>query len=177
MQEAVQFVHLEGHVESTPFSGLGELFDPPFYDTWTADTPASVRQGILRIQSALADDGPFDGAFAFSEGAAALMSALCQGNANSYGLKFVILIAPLPPFDPLGQRRLDIGQTRKHITDLFTILISGNTDPLGPLTQMTRDLLAEKRTMRIEWEGGHAVPNLGERLLWSRVVEGILTAN
>ena len=114
--------------------------------------------------------GPFDGVFAFSEGAAAFLSALVQ---HELELQFMILIAPTPPFDLAGRRRLDIKQTKEPIFDIPAILIQGQRDVLRTLTQMVRGLLDNDKTLTLEWDGGHEVPNSGENWLWDKVVTEI----
>ena len=150
--------------------GLDEYFSPPFLNFFGANDPSSVLEGAHRIRATFEKYGPFDGVFAFSEGAAAFLSSLVQ---HKLQLPFMILVAPTPPFDLAGRRRLDLNQTKEPILHTPTIVIQGQRDILRPLTQMVHGLLDNDKTLILEWNGGHEVPNSGEGLLWDKVVAEI----
>ena len=156
-----------------PNTGLDEIFPPPFYGFWEADLPESVLAAINRIRKTLTDEGPFHGAFAFSEGAAVLLSTLLHSALQSSALKFMVLVAPLPTFDITGRQRLDTNKTAGPIFQIPTILIEGSHDPLRPLVLLAKGLLSQDKTTVIEWTGDHTVPNSGEKWLWEKVVEAI----
>ena len=130
---------------------------------------------VHQIKKTLTDEGPFDGAFAFSEGAAVLLSTLLQDGMQSTVLKFMVLVAPFPPFEVSGRQRLDLSKTKGPIFHIPTILIEGAQDPFRPLILLAKDLLPQDKTTVIEWTGGHAVPNSGETWLWEKAVEAILS--
>lgn len=130
---------------------------------------------VDQIKKALIDDGPFDGAFAFSEGAAALLSALIQDGMQPFVPKFMVLVAPFPPFEVSGRQRLDGSKTEGPIVQIPTILIEGAEDPFRPLVILAKSLLPKDRTTVIEWGGGHAVPSSRENLLWEKVANAILS--
>ncbi|KAL8832588.1 MAG: hypothetical protein Q9191_000157 [Dirinaria sp. TL-2023a] len=156
-------------------TGLGEIFSPPFHKFWQANSPESVVAAVQQIKETLLNKGPFDGAFAFSEGAAALLSALIQDGMQASVPKFLVLVAPFPPFDISGRQRLDHSMTERPIVEIPTILIEGAEDPFRPLVHLAIALLPHDRTTVIEWGGGHAVPNSRENLLWEMVVNAILS--
>ena len=95
---------------------------PPhlFFEYFDANDPSSVLEGTLRIRATFEKAGPFDRVFAFSDGAAAFLSALVQ---HKFQLRFMILITPTPPFDLEGRRRLDLDQTGKPIFNIEAIVI------------------------------------------------------
>ncbi|KAL9102128.1 MAG: hypothetical protein Q9163_002689 [Psora crenata] len=132
-QDVISFEHIEGLIEvPTPpvFSGV---FSPPFFNFWHGNSPQTVINAVQRIKNTMADKGPFDGVFGVSEGGAALLSALMQEELQSFGLKFIVLVAPTPPFESSGRRRLDVSQTGRAMIEIPTIFITGAYDPLRPL--------------------------------------------
>ncbi|KAL8784316.1 MAG: hypothetical protein Q9195_009095 [Heterodermia aff. obscurata] len=153
---------------------LSGMFSPPFLKYWHGNSPESVLDAIRLIKNILLEAGPFDGAIGFSEGGAALLSTLMQDKLHSFSLKFLILIAPISPFDPTGERRLDKTQIQGPIIDIPTIFITGEHDPVRPLTKLAEELLPQSKTTVIEWSGGHAVPNSSQTSLWEKATAEIL---
>ena len=149
---------------------MDQYFSPPFFKFFGAEQPSSVLEVALRIKAKFEKDGPFHGAFAFSEGAATLLSALVQ---HKLPLQFMILIAPLLPFDLGGRCRLKVDQIKEPVFDVPTIVIQGQCDVIGGLTQLVHGLLDSDKTLTIEWDGGHEVPNSGEKWLWDKVITEI----
>lgn len=151
--------------------GLGDLFSPPFYHFYEPGNPASVLEGLSHIRSRVEEKGPFEGVFAFSEGAAAFLSTLVHGEMD---FKFMVLVSPVLPFDISGQKRLDATMTNGPIFNIPAIVIRGRNDVIGLMAIMAKELLVEETTVSLEWPGGHEVPSACERSLWSSVVERIL---
>ena len=97
-----------------------------------------------------------------------------QGKLHSFGLKLLILIALISPFDPTSERRPDETQIPRPIVDIPTIFITGEHGPIRRLTNLAEELLSQSKTIVIEWSGGHAVPNSSQTSLWEKATAEIL---
>ena len=110
--------------------------------------------------------------FAHSDGGAAALSTLLH---RPHNVKCLVLVAPLPPFDAIGRRRLDVSVTGKPLVQVPTLFVRGESDPLGPLIALTEGLVEQGQLTVYPWNGGHNVPNSSERAMWARMAQKVVS--
>lgn len=106
--------------------------------------------------------------FAHSDGAAAVLSTLIHRPCT---VKCLILNSPFPPFDRSGTRRLDISLTGTPLVHIPTLLIRGKHDLMAHFVSYAHGLVNEKDLTVYTWDGGHGVPNSGEREVWAQIAQ------
>ena len=104
--------------------------------------------------------------FAHSDGGAAVLSALLY---RSCTVKCLVLISCIPPFDRSGSKRLDISLSGIPLIHTPTLFIYGEKDPLAHFVNLTKELVSEENLVMYSWDGGHSVPNSGQRGVWEQV--------
>lgn len=152
--------------------GLDEIFCPLLYEFWQAGSPESFLTADHRIRKTLADGGPFDVAFFYSQDGK-LLSTPLQDELQSSALKFMMLVAPLPLFGVSNRQRLNFSKTKRPILRIPTILIEGSHGPVRPLVLLGKDLLSQDQTTMIGKTGDHTVAKSGGKWLQEKVVEAI----
>jgi predicted esterase len=61
------------------FSGISALFLGPYFSWYpVADTATNIRQGMDNLKEYIAENGPYDGAMGFSQGAQMLMGLMLE---------------------------------------------------------------------------------------------------
>lgn len=165
----LDFAYLQGGIESSPFPGLGEMFSPPFYAFWDANSPSSVLAATELITGSISTNKP-DVIFAYSEGAAAALSTLLH---HPHNVKCLVLISPFPPFDASGHKRLDVSLsgTPVHIPTLF---VRAESDPFACIIALAKGLVNPRNLTVYSWNGGHEVPNSSERGMWAQIAQKVV---
>ena len=89
-------VHAPGPIQLDGDPAVEELFDGPFFSWFTAESPTEELIDTLRFLLVFIDEhGPFDGVYAFSQGAA-LAAALLQPDVCSLLLQQAGMAHPSP---------------------------------------------------------------------------------
>ncbi|CAD6582476.1 MAG: hypothetical protein ASARMPREDX12_000951 [Alectoria sarmentosa] len=145
---------------------VGELFPPPFYKFWDGDSPSSVLAATDFIASSISYNKP-DVIFAHSEGGAGALSALLR---HPHNVKCLVLVNAFPPFDASGRRRLDVSISGTPIS-VPTLFVHGKSDPMGYFVNLTKGLVDERNLTTYSWNGGHEMPNSGERGMWAQIAQ------
>ncbi|OQE46046.1 hypothetical protein PENCOP_c001G03254 [Penicillium coprophilum] len=65
-----EFHFLQGEVEVEPEKGVKDYFAGPYLSYFDLCTPSQIRSAFQLLDKAIAEEGPFDGVFAFSQGSA-----------------------------------------------------------------------------------------------------------
>lgn len=151
-------------------TGIGELFAPPFYNIWDADSPPSVLATMDLIASAIRTHDP-NIVVAHSDGGAAALSALLH---RPHNVKCLVLVAPFPPFDAAGRRRLDVSLAGKPLVRIPTLFVRGESDPWAYFVALTEGLIEKSHLAVFPWSGGHEVPNSSERAMWARLAQKLV---
>ena len=167
------FQHIFASLTCIGSEGLGELFSPPFYAHWSADTPSSVREAVARVENEIETNGPYDGIFAHSEGGALALSAMLDPKKKISGLKFLLLANALPPFESSGYRRLDSSMTDGPQVHIPTVFITGQQDLFKPLVALTLSMIEPAKLSLVKWDGGHEVPNSAAKATWVEVAQEV----
>ena len=58
-----------------------------------------------------------------------------------------------------------------HIPTLF---VRGESDPLAHFVTLTQGLVNERKLTIYSWDGGHEVPNSGERGMWAQMAQKVV---
>ena len=188
----LDFTYLQGGIESPPFPGKGQLipffttcscstfvdddtpgiaefFSPPYYKFWDGDSPSSVLAALELVSSSISINKS-DVIFAYSDGAAAALSALLH---RPHNVKCLVLLSPFPPFDASGRRRLDVSFAGPQI-HIPTLFMRGESDPFAHFVAMTQGLVDEKNLAVYSWNGGHEMPNSSERGMWGQIAQSLV---
>lgn len=166
----LDFTYLQGGIESPPFPGIAEFFSPPYYKFWDGDSPSSVLAALELVSSSISINKS-DVIFAYSDGAAAALSALLH---RPHNVKCLVLLSPFPPFDASGRRRLDVSFAGPQI-HIPTLFMRGESDPFAHFVAMTQGLVDEKNLAVYSWNGGHETPNSSERGMWGQIAQSLVT--
>lgn len=137
----------------------------------------------------LRTDGPFDGVIAISDGAALAATVMIHdANLNYHGqdgidptpryrhFRFAIFIAPFPPYDSTGRKRLDIRLAGSPQIHCPTIHIVGNFDPFLSVVRLTQGLCDSDKMAVIQWDGQHSTPGSSERPVCRKVASKLKEA-
>ncbi|KAF9885359.1 hypothetical protein FE257_012976 [Aspergillus nanangensis] len=94
---------------SAPATGVDVVYDPPYYAFWQNDNLQSIQDACTWLRSYIAQNGPYDAIFAFSQGGILLSSALLLDQAMAPDQASLIKAAvffsggpPLTVMDSLG---------------------------------------------------------------------------
>ena len=117
---------------------LPKTLSPPYHLNSDVDDPSSVLHTINLIANKLDTDGPFHCVLAHSEGAAAALSTVLH---RPHEIQCLILVAPFPPFDAVGQNRLDASQCRGPIIHVPSVVVHGKHDPYESIVAQATSLL------------------------------------
>ena len=108
--------------------------------------------------------------FAHSEGAAAALSTVLH---RSPDIKCLVLVAPFPPYDASGSKRLDYSLSGTPIK-IPTLFIHGESDLLGHLVALAKGLVNKGDLTVYSWKGGHGIPNSSEQGIWSGIAQKLV---
>ena len=118
--------------------GLPKTLSPPYHLNSDVDDPSSVLHTINLIANKLDTDGPFHCILAHSEGAAAALSTVLY---RPYKIKRLILVAPFPSFDAVGQNWLDASQCGGPVVRVPSVVVHGKHDPYESIVAQATNLL------------------------------------
>lgn len=123
------------------------------------DLDTGFKESVDAVVRFAKDNGPFDGIFAFSQGAALafLIAALRQRKEIEIDLKFMILVAGFPS---LSSKHSEL--IRTHIENLPCLHVYGKTDEVVACENSEKlvDLFDKKLCEIVAHPGGHFVPPL-----------------
>uniref|UniRef100_A0A915BC66 Serine hydrolase FSH domain-containing protein n=1 Tax=Parascaris univalens TaxID=6257 RepID=A0A915BC66_PARUN len=123
------------------------------------DLDIGFEDSVKAVTNFAAKEGPFDGIFAFSQGAALafLLAALRQRNKIAIEFKFLILVAAFPS---LSSKHAEL--IRTHITGVPCLHIYGKGDKLVGWENSAKltDFFDQDKIEVIVHPGGHFVPTL-----------------
>lgn len=106
MDPAYEFVFVDGLVECEPADNVEGVFPAPFYCYYDKPTLGQVEAAYGLIYEIIKDEGPFDGIFGFSQGAALAASLIlhhqstCFSRAQDDPFKFAVFMCASLPFSP-----------------------------------------------------------------------------
>ncbi|USP75030.1 hypothetical protein yc1106_02304 [Curvularia clavata] len=105
-----EFIFVDGLIECDAAPGIGSLFPGPYLCYYDLPTPEKVQSAFDYINEVIEEEGPFDGVFGFSQGAALASSMMLEHykrNPLDDLFKFAVFIAASLPFnldDTTGMR-------------------------------------------------------------------------
>ncbi|CEJ92558.1 Putative DUF341 domain-containing protein [[Torrubiella] hemipterigena] len=162
LDPSFELVFIDGPFECERGPGIPEHQPGPFFSNTQGYSPMEIAQATEYLEEALEQEGPFDGVFGFSQGAALTLSYCYQQQAagNPLPFKFAILFStaiPLSPDADLGDtiisnlrtleyditdREKACGKTlstaEQEFVDLMqrTVVDAADQDPLFPWVDM-----------------------------------------
>ncbi|QDS78196.1 hypothetical protein FKW77_000474 [Venturia effusa] len=102
--KSYEYVCVDGPVEAHRGLGLNELQPGPYYSHTAGYTPSELADAAEYIRGHIAQEGPFDGAPGFSQGAAQILAYLLQEQAyrdiegsEDSGIRFAIFFSSTAP--------------------------------------------------------------------------------
>ncbi|KAI4096090.1 MAG: hypothetical protein LQ339_007054 [Xanthoria mediterranea] len=102
LDPSFELVFVDGPFESERGPGVPEYRTGPFFSHTQGYSPVRIAQAIDYLEDLLEDEGPFDGIFGFSQGAALTLSYFYkqQAAANPLRVKFACLFSAAMPCSP-----------------------------------------------------------------------------
>jgi pimeloyl-ACP methyl ester carboxylesterase len=84
------------------YAGVPDYQTGPFFSFTTNYSPAHIARAATNLEDLLEDEGPIDGIFGFSQGAALTLSYVYQQQVagNPVGIKFACLFSTAVPCSP-----------------------------------------------------------------------------
>ncbi|KFY81216.1 hypothetical protein V499_00042 [Pseudogymnoascus sp. VKM F-103] len=159
-----EFDFFDGEFETAPADGVGDIFAGPYY-SWLRDpesvTKASLSQSIENIKEYVAENGPYDGAMGFSQGAAMVMALLYDHQAKQPFSPppfqvAIFLCGGMPePLRQLCPDGLKLPVATTHI-------LGGKKDYLYGETLQLRDACSTAFRAEFEHNKGHSIPRKPE---------------
>ncbi len=162
--EAPHLVPNEEAVEQRGWWFSGE--DDYFKATHVSDCDKGFNESLDLIKNFIAEDGPFDGLFAFSQGAAlAVMLELLQARggreADGLDFKFAMVVAPFKSRSSRHSYLYDEKLLGK--IEIPTLIVIGDTDQVIELSMSNELLPYFKNATVLRHPGGHFVPATGKQ--------------
>ncbi|KAL8758335.1 MAG: hypothetical protein Q9184_003956 [Pyrenodesmia sp. 2 TL-2023] len=102
LDPSYELVFVDGPFECERGPGVPEYRTGPFFSHTQGYSPVDIAQAIGYLEDILEDEGPFDGIFGFSQGAALTLSYFYQqqATANPLRVKFACLFSAAMPCSP-----------------------------------------------------------------------------
>ncbi|KAM5436780.1 hypothetical protein McanMca71_001894 [Microsporum canis] len=102
LDPSFELVFVDGPFECERGPGVPEYISGPFYSHTQGYSPAQIAQAVDYLEDLLEDEGPFDGIFGFSQGAALTLSYFYrqQASASSLRARFACLFSAVMPCSP-----------------------------------------------------------------------------
>mmetsp|Transcript_24456 Transcript_24456/g.39433 ORF Transcript_24456/g.39433 Transcript_24456/m.39433 type:complete len:154 (-) Transcript_24456:208-669(-) len=119
-----------------------------------------VEASMRKLETYIAEKGPFDGILGFSQGGAAA-AVLCAQNPHSF--KFAVIISGFVPRDEALLKCLEEARQPLALSGLQSLHVWGTKDTLVD-NKRSRELLDYfgEAAKHFEHTGGHFVPSGGE---------------
>ncbi|KAL9122901.1 MAG: hypothetical protein Q9187_000552 [Circinaria calcarea] len=167
---SAEFVYLEGEIPSPAGSGVGDVYEGPYYSfyPWPPEMEPgqyerSREEAYQLIYETIEEDGPFDGIIGFSQGATLTYSFL-QHHAKTHPFdppyspfRCAVFICGLPPFrlDTRATMLFDDIQTKVSIP---TVHIAGKSDDVFKHSLALYDMCKAETSTLLCHSQGHTVP-------------------
>jgi Serine hydrolase (FSH1) len=138
--------------------GIGAIFPGPYFSWYPVpDTAANIRQGMSDIKDYIAENGPYDGAIGFSQGAQMLMGLILEHQ----------LLCPFEP--PLFQVAIFISGAMSQEQKQFVAqglkvriptahILGGKQDFVYEDSLKLRDACDKNTRAEYEHDRGHCIP-------------------